>query len=599
MTRSRCLAACAAAAALALPAPAGAAETYTNPLPVAIPGDGRVTSCADPTVIRGRGADRGWWYAYCTTDPLHSGDRDEAGELRFHLIPILRSRDLVHWRYVGDAFAELPAYAAADAGLWAPDIEYLGGRYLLYYTVTDVDPDPDVAASAIGVAWSDRPAGPWHHAPAPVVAPSPAPGTDDPAPRWTFDPDVVVAGGRPYIFFGSYFGGISARRLSADGLRSRPASQRQIAIGNRYEGANVVRHGGWWYVLASAANCCNGPLTGYSVFAGRSRHVLGPYVDRDGFSFLAGRVGGTPVLSMNGNRWVGPGHVDHLVDFAGQSWLLYHAIDRFRPYFAGEPGFTRRPLMLDPLDWVGGWPSVRSGRWISATPQPAPAAQPGDAATYRPTRPLPPHRPGAAVARLTDEFDGPALAGRWRWVRDPGPAAWSLRGGRLVFPTQAGDLFEDSDDASVLTQPAPAGDYIVQTRVRLDLPAEGCCHNFVQAGLVIHGDDDNFIKLTHVSIWETRQTEFAKETDRFPAGWARYGNTVVGPPSLWTTLRIAVDRRRGGERYTAYTRRPGGRWVRGGTWTHALGAGARIGLVSMGGEGFTAQFEHVRVFRIR
>jgi arabinan endo-1,5-alpha-L-arabinosidase len=38
--------------------------------------------------------------------------------------------------------------------------------------------------------------------------------------------------------------------------------------------------------------------------------------------------------------------------------------------------------------------------------------------------------------------------------------------------------------------------------------------------------------------------------------------------------------------------------VRGGTWTHQLGASARIGLASMGGAGFTARFDYVRVYRL-
>ena len=42
--------------------------------------------------------------------------------------------------------------------------------------------------------------------------------------------------GQRYIYYGSYFGGISARQLSADGLHSDPATQVQITIANRYEG---------------------------------------------------------------------------------------------------------------------------------------------------------------------------------------------------------------------------------------------------------------------------------------------------------------------------------------------------------------------------
>ena len=69
----------------------------------------------------------------------------------------------------------------------------------------------------------------------------------------------------------------------------------QITIANRYEGAYVVKHGDYYYLFGSATNCCNGSLTGYSVFAGRSPNLLGPYVDKQGVSLLAGRVGGTPV----------------------------------------------------------------------------------------------------------------------------------------------------------------------------------------------------------------------------------------------------------------------------------------------------------------
>ena len=120
----------------------------------------------------------------------------------------------------------------------------------------------------------------------------------------------------------------------------------------------------------------------------------------------------------------------------------------------------------------------------------------------------------------------------------------------------------------------------------------------MQAGLVIYGDDDNFIKLTHASIWETRQTEFAKELFPVPQDYPRYGNTVIGPPEEWTYLRIAKERRAGEDRYTAYTSRDGETWVRGGTWTHDLGRNAQIGLVAMGGTGFMADFDYVRVYHL-
>ena len=110
--------------ALAGVSPVTAADTgsYTNPLELQVPGDGLVESCADPSVIQGQ-EDEGYWYLYCTMDPLNDEDRTDAG-FTFRMVPQLRSTDLVHWTYVGEAFTERPAWATADAGLWAPEIEH-------------------------------------------------------------------------------------------------------------------------------------------------------------------------------------------------------------------------------------------------------------------------------------------------------------------------------------------------------------------------------------------------------------------------------------------------------------------------------------------
>lgn len=644
-------------------------HTYTNPLSLTTPSGMRVESCADPTVIYAGQPGAGQtgagqtgehaWYMACTTDPFSGSDRDAAGNLVFHLIPIFRSTDLVNWSYVGDAFATRPAWVAPTAGLWAPDFEYFNGQYYLYFTAQDTV----AGGSAIGVATSNSPAGPWTERGAPIIEPHAAPCCAG-SPRWSFDPDVIADdSGQLYMFYGSYFGGISARKLAADGLTSDPASEVQITIPNRYEGAFILRHEGYYYLFGSATNCCNGPLTGYSVFAGRSQNLLGPYVDAQGVSLLAGRVGGTPVISMNGNRWVGPGHNTVVTDLAGQEWFVYHAVDRYDPYFAGAVGFTKRPALMDALDWVNGWPTVRNGRWASSTPQPAPATNPGDR-PRRPARPLQADAPGKQYGDLSDEFNGSALGAQWTWVRPPDPATFNVSGGAFNFQTQAGDLYVDSNNASVLLEPTPKHDYLVETRVKLNLPPEGCCYNYVQAGLVIYGGgtvwsnggnpaatpntvspdeadapgvaeavenanavgsdgtavgingaagdrgkpgaqgtpvngDDNFIKLTSVSIWETRQTEYAKELSPVPEGYPRYGNTVIGAPDEWTYLRIARRACGSEECYTGYTSRDGVTWVRGGTWTHKLGDGARIGLVAMGGTGFTASFDYVRVYRLK
>jgi arabinan endo-1,5-alpha-L-arabinosidase len=615
----------------------GHAKTYRNPLEPRIPAGGPVSgiveSCADPSVIYGQEGE-GTWYMYCTSDPLNDEDRSAEG-FNFRLIPTLKSRDLVNWTYVGDAFESRPDYAAPGAGIWAPEIEYFSetGQYYLYYTVTETTLPG--GGSAIGVATSDKPTGPWDHSDVPAVEPHGADCCGPDSRRWVFDPEVLQTPGGTYIYYGSYFGGLSVRKLSEDGLTSDPATQENVAVANKFEGPEVVRRGGYYYLFASATDCCRGPLTGYSVFVGRSKSPTGPFFDRDGVDLndnetpddpTDARVGGTPVLTMNGNRWVGTGHNTVFKDFSGQWWTIYHAIDRTDPYFEGGvnifPGgcgaeeapavpdrcgdLNKRPALLDPIDWVGGWPVVRGGYGPSEGRQPAPAAQPGQRTKYR-AKFLRDDRPGRHLDGFSDGFRGDDLGDAWRWVREDG-AEYAVEGGVFRFQTQPADLFVTNNTASVLTRRAPRGNYVVETRVRLNVPLEGCCFNFVQAGLVIYGDDDNYVKLVNASIFNTRQTEFAKELKPVPAGYPRYGNTVVGAPGEWTRLRIVKRSVGGEEHYTAYTRRevPGSSWVRGGTWTHELGEGARIGLVSMGGEGFTdegepftAEFDYVRVFRLR
>ncbi|MDQ3344696.1 MAG: family 43 glycosylhydrolase [Chloroflexota bacterium] len=575
-----------------------AADLYDNPLLAAVPGDGVVESCADPSTFY---ADDGYWYTYCTTDPLNGEDRNANGGFNFHKLPTLRSADLVTWTYVNDAFTSVPAWGEPTAGMWAPEIKQIGETYYLFYGITDVKDEvsgePGCSSdNAIGYATSASPTGPWVDSGGPLVEPRRGGGGCN--FFWTYDPEVLAdESGNLHIYFGSYYGGIFVRDLLiADGgvLTAPAATSTQITIANRYEGAEVAYRDGHYYLFVSATDCCRGPLTGYSVFVGRSSSPTGPFVDQVGSSLLESRVGGTPVLSMNGNRWVGTGHNSVLIDFDGQWWTTYHAVDREDPYFAGAPGFTKRPLLIDPVDWVDGWPQVRGGLWASDEPMPAPAAQPGDTTAYSAVLAAW-DEPRTAIKGLSDEFNGNDLHNRWRWVRGES-AEWSVGGGVFTFDTQAADLYEGSNSASVLTQPMPGGDYIVETKVRLSVPADGCCFNYRQAGLVVYAGDDSYVKLAHVSIWETRQTEFAKEVP--PAQALRpYGNTVVGPPGEWTWLRIAKQVIDGEEHYRAYTSDDGVNWVRGGVWTHDLGSNARIGLVSMGGDGFTAEFDYVRVYR--
>lgn len=334
-------------------------STYTNPVSKDF-----ADTFADPAIIK---AKDGYFYAYGTTDPLREGEKE------FHFIPTARSKDLVSWEYVGDAFtgATLPDWAEEDARLWAPDIRYFNGRYYLYYVVTETTVTDERSDNAIGAASSRSPMGPWRDSGEPLVGPRR--GSGQPGDfKWTFDPTQFTdRDGTRYLYYGSYYGGIFVTKLSADGLEVR-GEPTMVAIDNRYEGAYVVRRGPWLYLFASSGNCCAGPTTGYSVYVGRSKSPHGPFVDRDGDSMTESRVGGSLVVAPNGNPWVGPGHNSIVPDLSGQDHFVYHAIDRSDPYLDEPFGINERPMLLDRLDWIDGWPVVRAGAWASDDPQPAP-----------------------------------------------------------------------------------------------------------------------------------------------------------------------------------------------------------------------------------
>ncbi|MGW0200852.1 family 43 glycosylhydrolase [Nonomuraea sp. NPDC003201] len=679
---------------------------------------------ADPSVIRGQD---GYWYSYGTSDPLREGEKV------LHRLPIARSGDLVNWTYVGDAFGpdNLPPYAAPGSLFWAPDIRYLGGRYVMYFTVTDTATTPANWDYSIGAATAPTPTGPWTHIDAPVVAPRPSGNS-----YWnTIDPSQFTdVDGRKYLYFGGFFGGLWVTELSADGLRATGQPQ-QVAIDNKFEGAYVVRHDGYYYLLGSSANCCAGPTTGYSVLAGRSTSPRGPFVDREGVPLLASRAGGTPVLDQNGNRFIGTGHHAQLTDLSGQDWMLYHAIDRSDPFLDEPYGINERPMLLDRLDWIDGWPAVRAGAGPSEQSRETPVtrgvvddrfagdlsswrntagwtvqdghvrgqgtlisrrsldgdvrvetdlktdksagiriggttavvspdgltlasgsasrtvALPGGAATWHNlavtvkgrtitaevtearlrdpqasvtvtgsangpiglvsdggadfdnvsaaplfkavTKAAPTPRTGRLLD--ADEFDGP-LDSRWTWVRQD--AAARNEEGVLRWPVQGADLVGTGNKASVLLREAPKGDYVVETKVTLDL-GEDAVRNYQQAGLVAYASDDDFARLSQVAIWNTRQVEYGRELTF--AGRLSYGGNIVGPPAKTTWLRLAhhVDPANGEHEFRAGSSRDGKTWTWGGVWTFPKDTAVRIGLVAHGGAqpAVNADYDYVRVYR--
>ncbi|MBB1037963.1 family 43 glycosylhydrolase, partial [Dietzia natronolimnaea] len=292
----------------------------------------------DPSVQRG--AD-GAFHVYASSDDWSDG----AG---YRLVPHFRSFDLVEWEYVGDAFGSRPSWAPSGSYLWAPDVHVTDAGAVMYYTTGGPAP-------CIGMATAPGIEGPWTHGGAPIVCyGADAPYRDlDP-----MDPEVVFTADGPVMFMGN-FEGIHAVRMNPAGtaLIGDPV----LVAGTGVEAPAVVSREGRTHLFTSAGLCCNGEQSQYRVLGGRADDVMGPYSDRQQRPLVQGPGSPLPgdVILKGDADWVGPGHVDVTTDDAGQDWMLYHAAPRGSAVLPN--GVQRRYMMLDRLDWVGGWPVVGDG----------------------------------------------------------------------------------------------------------------------------------------------------------------------------------------------------------------------------------------------
>jgi arabinan endo-1,5-alpha-L-arabinosidase len=571
-------------------------STYTNPLTLHVSSTQLGVSCADPAIYKEQAGGVDTWYLYCTSDALYAGDPNP------HYLAIYHSSDLVNWTYNGDAFTGLPSWAnASGAALWAPAIKYFNGQYYLYFATPTTSLSGN--GSAIGVGTSSSPAGPFVDHGSPVVEPELATDCCAGSYRSTIDPDVIQdASGQRYILFGSFSGGLYVRKLSADGFTSDASSEQHVGVDNRYEGGNWWFHGGYYYLFASSTNCCNGPLSGYGVFVGRSTTPMGPYLDAQGISMADTAAGGTPVIRMNGNSVVGPGGNVIFTDESGQDYMLYHGIVASSPFYAGNVGYTARPGFIDGLDWMNGWPVVRGGYGASdaAAPQPLPAAQPGAANSYA-SAVAPQDAARTSIAALSDEFNSTSLSSQWSFPN--GTPTYQLTGTAYQVASVAFDPIGNLPSVPVLAENTPSGDYMIETKIDINLPTSGVGADFAQAGVLVYKDDNNFVRVDLYNNNDTRQIEFVKAETAEQTGYPTWGATNLGAPLITTDVsawvRIVKRDVNGEEHYTAYSSNDGTTWIEGGTWVHSLGGAAKIALYAGNRSGFTASFDYIHVSTVQ
>ena len=289
-----------------------AKSTYRNPV--------IDYSLPDPTVIK---ANDGYFYLYATEDIRNT--------------PIHRSRNLVDWEEIGTAFTEetRPTFEP-KGGLWAPDINYIGGQYVLYYSMSVWGGE---WTCGIGAAISDKPEGPF-------IDKGPLFRSKTIQVQNSIDQFFMEDNGKKYLFWGS-FRGIYGIELSGDGLSVRDGAKKKQVAGTAYEGTYIHKRGDYYYLFVSYDFCCRGLKSDYKVVVGRSTRVTGPYVDKDGRELTRG--GGSLVVDSN-DEFVAIGH-SAVYHFDGKDYFMAHGYSR------SEDGASK--LFFREMTWdEEGWPLV-------------------------------------------------------------------------------------------------------------------------------------------------------------------------------------------------------------------------------------------------
>jgi cytochrome c len=184
---------------------------------------------------------------------------------------------------------------------------------------------------------------------------------------------------------------------------------------------------------------------------------------------------------------------------------------------------------------------------------------------------------GGGTPPFDDTFDGAFDSCRWDKTVRYDPAALEQTGGKLHLETSGGDIYgtNDTGPSNLVLQDAPAGDWSVETEVHV--PLVKCCQ---QAGLIVHRDDDNYVKFDVIADEGAGQARFELRTET---------GDVVGQPQTSEFLPYPEDDvyflrlTKTGDTYSAAYRVTGGDWIEfGDSVINTAVAGAPFGVFALG-----------------
>ncbi|TBU25240.1 glycoside hydrolase family 43 protein, partial [Dichomitus squalens] len=263
------------------------------------------------------------------------------------------------WTNVGSVLPNctvIPISVPKPCSLWAPDINFVNGQYVLYYAASALGSQN----SATGVATSpSMEPGTWTDHGAVVTS---ANGDEFNA----IDPNLIVAHGQLKLSFGSYWDGIFQILLNSVTSPAEAPSGVPLAgySGRPAEGGFTYKPASPPYYFEFFSDGIT-PLTGattrppagqeYKVLVGRGPSESGPFVDAAGNALTLDvtPAAGTLVLGSHDNVYAPGGQSVFSDPVSGRDVLVYHYVpnDAF-----GGPSY----LGINYLDFSSGWPIVVS-----------------------------------------------------------------------------------------------------------------------------------------------------------------------------------------------------------------------------------------------
>ena len=297
----------------------GVWNAYRNPV--------EQSDIQDPCVIEEDGV------FYLFSSEVSSGSGAEQVE---EFIPTMTSSTMTYWSIGTSVFDDLtkPSFIAGSR-ITCPDIAKVGGRYLLYYSLSTS------TASGIGVAEAEFASGPFTDKGAVITSAGSGLGG-------VVSPAFFSDGNDNYLVFGD-FKGIYLQKLSADGLSASGAPV-QIAS-EEFTAPAMLFKDGKYHLFVSAGSTAGGASSTSRICYGRADRAAGPYLDRSSRDLLDN--GGETIVNTS-VKFAGPGNASLISFKDGSDWLVYNAYD----LSAVSKG---RTLMIDRIQWKDGWASVRGG----------------------------------------------------------------------------------------------------------------------------------------------------------------------------------------------------------------------------------------------